>query len=216
MTDLLHGSETRPTEPEAIAPGAVVLRAFALTQQAQLIGAVEEIAAVSPFRHMMTPGGSAMSVAMTNCGIAGWISERRGYRYTTIDPQTERPWPAMPAFFTALAHRAASACGYGEFSPDVCLINRYRPGARMSLHQDQDERDFSQPIVSVSLGLACRFLFGGARRDDKVKRLTLVAGDVVVWGGTARRYFHGVAPLASEVHPLSGAIRFNLTFRKAL
>ena len=216
MTDLLHGIDTRPTEPEAIAPGAVVLRAFALAQQAELIGAIQEIAAVSPFRHMMTPGGSAMSVAMTNCGIAGWISERRGYRYAAIDPPTERPWPVMPAFFTALANRAASACGYAEFSPDVCLINRYQPGARMSLHQDRDERDFTQPIVSVSLGLPCRFLFGSARRDDKALRLALVSGDVVVWGGPARRNFHGVAPLASGSHPLTGDIRFNLTFRKAL
>lgn len=216
MTDLLPDSENRWTEPEPIAAGAVVLRAFTQAQQAQLFGAVEAIAAVSPFRHMMTPGGSAMSVAMTNCGIAGWISDRRGYRYGAIDPQTARPWPAMPENFTALARHAAMASGYADFSPDVCLINRYRPGARMSLHQDRDERDFSQPIVSVSLGLPCRFLFGGARRDDKALRLALVSGDVVVWGGPARRYFHGVAPLASGTHPLTGDIRFNLTFRKAL
>lgn len=216
MTDQLHGSQPRRAGGDSIAEGVVVLRGFAEPQEASLVDAVREIAAASPFRHMITPGGFPMSVAMTNCGIAGWISERRGYRYDSIDPETRRPWPTMPALFSALASRAATAGGFAGFSPDVCLINRYEPGARMSLHQDRDERDFSQPIVSVSLGLTCRFLFGGTRRADKAQRVPLASGDVVVWGGPARLFFHGVAPLAGGTHPLTGGTRFNLTFRKAL
>ena len=216
MTDLRNGNEMRLTGHAAIAEGAMVLRGFADHQEAELIGALQEIAAVSPFRHMMTPSGFPMSVAMTNCGGVGWISERRGYRYDAIDPETRRPWPAMPKMFSTLAKRAAMAGGYDGFAPDACLINRYEAGARMSLHQDRDERDLTQPIVSVSLGLACRFLFGGARRADKAQRIALGSGDVVVWGGPARLAFHGVAPLASGTHPLTGGTRFNLTFRKAL
>lgn len=208
--------ETRQDGTTAIAVGAVILRGFAESQAASLMGAVRKISAISPFRHMVTPGGFPMSVAMTNCGVAGWVTERSGYRYEAMDPETRRPWPAMPEIFAALATRAALAGGYADFLPDVCLINRYEPGARMSLHQDRDERDFSQPIVSVSLGLTCRFLFGGARRADKAQRIPLGSGDVVVWGGPARLAFHGVAPLAAGTHPLTGGTRFNLTFRKAL
>lgn len=216
MSDLLSGLSPPRLPTRQLVEGAVVLRGFAEPQEASLIGAVRDIAAAAPFRHMVTPSGFPMSVAMTNCGSAGWISERRGYRYDAIDPETRRPWPAMPEIFAALARRAAMAGGYADFAPDVCLINRYEPGARMSLHQDRDERDFSQPIISVSLGLPCRFLFGGARRADKAQRIALGSGDVVVWGGPARLAFHGVAPLASGTHPLTGSIRFNLTFRKAL
>ena len=216
MADLLTSLETRQSGRVVLAEGAVVLRGFATAQEEELLDGVLRIAAVSPFRHMVTPGGFPMSVAMTNCGSAGWITERSGYRYDAIDPQTGQPWPAMPEIFTELAERAAHDSGYSGFAPDACLINRYEPGARMSLHQDRNERDFSQPIVSVSLGLACRFLFGGARRADKAQRIPLHSGDVVVWGGPARLTFHGVAPLAAGTHPLTGVTRYNLTFRKAL
>lgn len=216
MADLLTSLETRQSGRVVIAEGAVVLRGFATALERELLDGVLRIAAVSPFRHMVTPGGFPMSVAMTNCGSAGWITERSGYRYDAIDPQTGRPWPAMPESFAALAERAAHDSGHGGFTPDACLVNRYEPGARMSLHQDRNERDFSQPIVSVSLGLACQFLFGGARRADKAQRIPLHSGDVVAWGGPARLTFHGVAPLAAGTHPLTGVTRYNLTFRKAL
>lgn len=212
MADLLSGLE----KAEPIADGAVILRGFAEAEAPRLLEAIERVAARSPFRRMVTPGGFQMSVAMTNCGAAGWVTERSGYRYDGIDPETGRPWPAMPEIFAALAARAAATAGFADFAPDACLLNRYEPGARMSLHQDRDERDFTQPIVSVSLGLPCRFLFGGAKRADKARRIPLESGDVVVWGGPARLVFHGVAPLADGAHPLTGRTRFNLTFRKAL
>lgn len=212
MADLLSGLE----KAEPIADGAVILRGFAEAEAPRLLEAIERVAARSPFRRMVTPGGFQMSVAMTNCGTAGWVTERSGYRYDGIDPETGRPWPAMPEIFAALAARAAATAGFAGFAPDACLLNRYEPGARMSLHQDRDERDFTQPIVSVSLGLPCRFLFGGAKRADKARRIPLESSDVVVWGGPARLAFHGVAPLADGAHPLTGHTRFNLTFRKAL
>jgi alkylated DNA repair protein (DNA oxidative demethylase) len=165
---------------------------------------------------MVTPGGYSMSVAMTNCGAAGWVTDRSGYRYTAEDPSTGRPWPPMPDAFSTLAREAASAAGFLDFTPDACLINRYEPGARMSLHQDRDERDFTAPIVSVSLGLPALFLWGGAKRSERPRRIPLIHGDVVVWGGPARMTFHGVQPLPDGVHPLTGAVRYNLTFRKAL
>jgi alkylated DNA repair protein (DNA oxidative demethylase) len=216
MTDLLSGLETPVHAPELIAKGAMLLRGFAAAEATALLADIGRIAAISPFRHMTTPGGFQMSVAMTNCGKAGWITERSGYRYGGIDPQTRQPWPPMPPAFFAVATRAAATAGFSSFAPDACLINRYEPGARMSLHQDRDEQDFTQPIVSVSLGLPCRFLFGGAQRTDKAKRISLLSGDVVVWGGPARLVFHGVAPLADGTHPLAGRFRFNLTFRQAL
>jgi alkylated DNA repair protein (DNA oxidative demethylase) len=217
MADLLSGLAGRPAGPEPIAAGAMVLRGFAEAQAPLLLDAIERIAAISPFRRMMTPSGFQMSVAMTNCGAAGWVTDRGGYRYDGSDPETGRPWPTMPDVFAALArHAAAAAAGFVRFAPDACLLNRYEPGARMSLHQDRDERDFTQPIVSVSLGLPCRFLFGGPKRADKTQRIPFESGDVVVWGGPARLFFHGVAPLADGAHPLTGRARFNLTFRKAL
>jgi len=179
---------------------------------------VEDVARIAdgaPFRHMVTPGGFRMSVAMTNCGGLGWVTDRKGYRYSPVDPETGRVWPAMPASFLELAQSAAAAAGFAGFSPDACLINRYAPGAKMTLHQDKDERDFSQPLVSVSLGLPAVFLFGGLLRKDKVERVSLAHGDVVVWGGAARLFYHGVMPVKEGVHPLTGAYRFNLTFRRA-
>lgn len=196
--------------------GAAVLRKLALAEAPLLVAAVREIEASAPFRHMVTPGGYRMSVAMTNCGRAGWVTDRRGYRYEPCDPETGRPWPSMPTLFLDLAERAAAATGFAGFVPDACLLNRYEPGTRLSLHQDRNERDFSQPIVSVSLGLPAIFLFGGGERRDRARRIPLESGDVVVWGGPARLYFHGVALLAPGAHALTGAARLNLTLRRAL
>ncbi len=197
-----------------MAEGAVLLRGFAVTVAADLVAAIGAIEAVAPFRRMMTPGGHRMSVAMTNCGRLGWVTDAGGYRYDPCDPDTGRPWPAIPAAFGSLALRAADRAGFAGFRPDACLINRYQPGARMSLHQDRDEQDLAAPIVSVSLGLPAMFQFGGLRRSDKPQRYRLQHGDVAVWGGPARLRFHGVAPLAQGEHALLGAVRLNLTFRK--
>ena len=197
-----------------MAEGAVLLRGFAKSFEAELIEALRDIAAQAPFRHMITPGGHRMSVAMSNCGGLGWVTDRSGYRYDASDPETGKPWPAMPPLFRELARQAAAEAGFDGFSPDACLINRYQSGARMSLHQDKDELDFGAPIVSVSLGLPATFLFGGSRRSDKPRRFRLEHGDVAVWGGPARLRFHGVAPLADGEHALMGRQRINLTFRK--
>jgi alkylated DNA repair protein (DNA oxidative demethylase) len=207
-------SDVRPV-PERIADGAMLLRGFARPFERDLIAALRDIAAQAPFRHMVTPGGHQMSVAMTNCGNAGWITDRSGYRYDAIDPESGKPWPAMPSAFRELAGQAAAEAGFDGFSPDACLINRYQAGARMSLHQDKDERDFENPIVSVSLGLPAIFLFGGLKRADKPRRYRLEHGDIVVWGGPSRLFFHGVAPLANGEHMVLGRQRINLTFRKA-
>jgi DNA oxidative demethylase len=213
--DLLPGTQVPEDAVSQLAAGAVVLRRFA-GDDAALLAAVRQVAAAAPFRQMTTPGGYRMSVAMTNCGRAGWITDRKGYRYAALDPLTERPWPAMPAVFQGLAERAAAAAGFEGFAPDSCLINRYEPATRLSLHQDRNERDFAAPIVSVSLGLPAVFLFGGPRRGDRPRRVPLASGDIVVWGGPARLAFHGVDPLAGGDHKLTGNCRINLTFRKAL
>jgi len=199
-----------------LAEGAVHLRGYALPVEAELLAAVESVAADAPFRNMVTPGGFTMSVAMTNCGAAGWVTDRSGYRYTPDDPVTGKPWPELPAVFAELAANAAAKAGYADFTADACLVNRYEPGAKMSPHQDRNERDFAQPIVSVSLGLPALFLFGGAKRNDRAKRIPLEHGDVVVWGGPSRLFFHGVNTLAEGAHPLLGRRRINLTFRRAL
>jgi DNA oxidative demethylase len=200
----------------AVGEGAVLLRSYAAVLESEIFAAIQSVESVSPFRHMFTPGGYRMSVAMTNCGRVGWITDRSGYRYSSIDPLTEKPWPALPEVLLRFAREAACDAGYQSFHPDVCLINRYEPGAKMSLHQDKDERDFTQPIVSLSLGLPATFLFGGMKRTDPTARIRLVSGDVVVWGGPSRLAFHGVAPLAKGVHPLTGPCRINLTFRRGL
>jgi len=200
---------------EPLAPGAVVLRRFAASIDAVLWQAVQQIEAQAPFRHMETPGGFTMAVAMTNCGALGWVTDRSGYRYDPRDPVSGAPWPPMPAPFRALAVRAAAAAGFARFDPDACLINRYAPRARLSLHRDADERDYAQPIVSVSLGLPATFVFGGLKRADPGRRVPLEHGDVVVWGGPARMRYHGVLALKDGVDPLLGRQRINLTFRKA-
>ena len=200
---------------EPLGPGAMLLRQFAVPEETALLSALEDVIARAPFRHMVTPGGFRMSVAMTNCGPLGWVSDRTGYRYDAIDPARGLPWPPMPDAFLRLASAAAEQAGFSGYTPDACLINRYEPGARLSLHQDKDERDFDQPIASVSLGLPAVFLFGGLNRADKAIRVKLTHGDVVVWGGPARLRYHGVLPLKEGRHPLVGDCRINLTFRKA-
>lgn len=200
---------------EALAPGAMVLRGVAAPHDRALLAAIEAVAAEAPFRRMTTPGGFEMSVAMTNCGTAGWITDRRSYRYTAEDPLSGRPWPAMPALFSTLARDAAARAGYAGFAPDACLVNRYEPGTKLSPHQDRDEADFAHPIVSVSLGAPATFQFGGAKRSDPMKKVVLDHGDVVVWGGPARLAHHGVLTLKSGEHPLTGRRRFNLTLRRA-
>jgi alkylated DNA repair protein (DNA oxidative demethylase) len=201
--------------PQYLAPGAVLLRGFATAESAALAADLRRVLARAPFRHMVTPGGLSMSVAMTNCGPYGWVSERTGYRYDAIDPESGKPWPPMPESFLKLAGEAAAAGGFAGFAPDACLINRYQAGAKLSLHQDKDEHDFGQPIVSVSLGVPATFLFGGAKRADKTRRVPVRHGDVLVWGGPARLNYHGVLPIRAAHHPFAGAHRINLTLRKA-
>jgi len=209
------GLSSAPRRRESLGPGAVLLRGLALPDAGAVLGEIRDVAAESPFRHMITPGGFRMSVAMTSCGDLGWVTDRGGYRYQREDPASRRPWPTMPPRFLHLARSAAAEAGFEDFTPDSCLINRYEPGARMTLHQDKNEQDFRQPIVSVSLGLAAVFVFGGEERTDPQTRFRLEHGDVVVWGGPARLRYHGVLPLNDGVHPLVGGHRLNLTFRKA-
>jgi alkylated DNA repair protein (DNA oxidative demethylase) len=212
--DLLRGISNGEVWEEVIAPGALVLRQYAVNQAAGLLRSVEQITARSPFRHMQTPGGFTMSVRLSSCGQYGWVSDRRGYRYTESDPLTGQPWPEMPESFRELAVHAARRAGYAHFEPDACLINCYQPGTKMALHQDKNERDFSAPIVSVSLGVPANFRFGGTQRSDKPLKIPLAHGDVVVWGGVSRLNFHGVLTLRKACHPLTGDQRINLTFRK--
>jgi alkylated DNA repair protein (DNA oxidative demethylase) len=200
---------------QELSTGAWLLRGFARESATELLRAIEAITAAAPFRHLITPGGFRMSVAMTNCGNFGWVSDRQGYRYETHDPISQKPWPAMPSLFFDLAQSAAASAGYREFEPNVCLINRYEPGARLTLHQDKDEKDYGAPIVSVSLGLPAVFLFGGNARNDHHQRIHLLHGDVVVWGGPARLFYHGVSPLKAGRHDTVGSARLNLTFRRA-
>jgi alkylated DNA repair protein (DNA oxidative demethylase) len=214
MTDLFADITDAQPSREDLAQGAVLLRDFFAAEQPDVIAALRVIVKQAPFRHLITPGGHTMSVAMTNCGRVGWVSDPRGYRYDPIDPDSGQPWPEMPTPFRDLAARAAISAGFDAFVPDACLINRYKPGARLSLHQDKDELDLGAPIVSVSLGLPATFQFGGLSRSDKISRHRLTHGDVVVWGGPARLAYHGVAPLPDGEHPVMGGQRINLTFRK--
>jgi alkylated DNA repair protein (DNA oxidative demethylase) len=200
---------------QPIAPGALLLHGFALAAAPQLLADIAQVITAAPLRHLVTPGGYRMSVAMSNCGPLGWVSDETGYRYSAADPLSGQPWPAMPPSFRALAAEAASQAGFDAFEPDACLINRYEPGARLTLHQDRDERDKRQPIVSISLGLPATFLFGGTKRNDRPRRLPLVHGDVVVWGGPSRLAYHGISPLADGGHLATGRCRFNLTLRRA-
>lgn len=210
MLDLF--ADTPPWQ-EPLAPGATILRRRALDGADGLLQEINQVAARSPFRQMVTPGGYTMSVAMTNCGDVGWTTDMHGYLYAKTDPQTGKPWPAMPYAFLMLAQACAREAGYEDFQPDACLINRYAPGAKLSLHQDKDEKALRAPIVSVSLGLPAVFQFGGLKRNDPLQRVLLEHGDVVVWGGESRLFYHGIQPLKEGHHPSTGSFRFNITFR---
>lgn len=219
IEDLFADDDSLPRQwQEILAPGAVILRGYARDRVGQLLQNIVSLAAVSPFRHLITPGGHRMSVAMTNCGALGWVSDELGYRYAATDPLTGRSWPLMPDSFRRLAEQAAKAAGYPRFSPDACLVNRYTPHARLTLHQDKNEPDLTQPIVSVSLGLPATFLFGGTKREHPCSRFSLIQGDVIVWGGESRLNYHGVLPLKETLPPwpLREAVRYNLTFRRVI
>ena len=197
-----------------IGPGAVLYRGVVVAQADELLKSVKEVVTQSPFRRVVTPMGKPMSVEMTNCGDVGWVSDPSGYRYEQIDPVTGCAWPVMPQRFREVAHVCAFRAGYEGFHPDACLINRYSAGSKMGLHQDRDEMDFSQPIVSVSLGLPITFNFGGYSRTSPTIKIRLQHGDAVVFGGESRLAFHGVGTLRRGEHPLTGNYRFNLTFRR--
>ena len=216
MLDLFGGDNEWEKGPDVSALAPILWRGFALSAEAKILAEIDHVAGAAPFRRMVTPGGYTMSAAMTNCGTVGWVTDRGGYRYDGTDPASGKPWPRMPAIFLDLAATAARKAGFGEFIADACLVNRYEPGAKLSLHQDKDETDFTAPIVSVSLGLPATFLFGGLKRSDAQTKIPLVHGDVVVWGGPARLAYHGVMPLKDGVHPALGRHRISLTFRKAL
>ncbi|ARB30174.1 DNA oxidative demethylase AlkB [Pseudomonas tolaasii] len=205
----------QPEGREQIGEESYVLRAFALPWIDRLLPELRRILAQSPFRQMVTPGGFTMSAALSSCGALGWTTDSTGYRYSALDPRSQRPWPAMPDTLRQLAILAAAEAGFPAFSPDACLINRYVPGAKMSLHQDKNERCYSAPVVSVSLGLPAIFLFGGHERSDKTRKISLFHGDIVVWGGVDRLRFHGVLPIKDGVHSVMGPQRINLTFRTA-
>jgi alkylated DNA repair protein (DNA oxidative demethylase) len=203
-----------PSGTEPLEEGALLLRGFCTKEAPALVAEIARIAEAAPFRHLTVPGGHIMSVAMTNCGRVGWASDRRGYRYDPLDPDRGEAWPPMPPLFIDLAARAAAEAGFANYDPDACLVNRYAAGAKLGLHQDRDEQDQYAPIVSVSLGIPATFLWGGKKRNDPVRRFRLESGDIAVWGGPARFVYHGVAPLKAGDHPLTGAVRLNLTFRK--
>lgn len=213
--DLFADDTPQPPATEQIGPQSFVYRGFALRWVERLLPALDAVLTRAPFRNMVTPGGYTMSVALSSCGTFGWTTDRNGYLYARIDPQTGQSWPEMPAVFLELAQAAAAAAGFEGFVPDACLINRYIPGAKLSLHQDKDERDYQWPVVSVSLGIPAMFLFGGHARSDATQRVPLFHGDVVVWGGEDRLRYHGVMPIKQAEHPQLGEQRINFTFRKA-
>lgn len=214
--DLFSGEALQqPARREQIGEQSCVLRGYALPWLERVLPELRAVLVQSPFRHMVTPGGYTMSAALSSCGALGWTTSPQGYRYSPLDPERQQPWPSMPAVLRELAINAASAAGFDGFAPDACLINRYVPGARMSLHQDKNERDYNAPVVSLSLGLPAVFLFGGHQRSDKTQKISLFHGDVAVWGGVDRLRFHGVLPIKEGAHPRMGPQRINLTFRTA-
>jgi len=204
-----------PAQKLQLADSLFLLKEFALENETNLLNDLQAALNAAPPTRMRTKMGFQISAAMTNCGALGWVSDQRGYRYDAINPATKMPWPAMPKSFLTLAENAANAVGFEHFLPDACLINQYEVGASMGLHQDKNELDFTQPIVSVSLGIAATFLFGGLKRSDKTMKIPLMHGDVVVWGGADRLKFHGILPLKPAHHSTLGACRINLTFRQA-
>ncbi|GGC10653.1 alpha-ketoglutarate-dependent dioxygenase AlkB [Marinobacterium zhoushanense] len=199
----------------AIADSAWLFRGYARAQASEIVEAVRSVLRQAPLRQMQVPGGHWMSVRTSSCGDKGWVSDSRGYRYACEDPLTGRAWPAIPPLLLELAVSGAARAGFAAFEPDACLINCYQPGAKMGLHQDRDEKDLDAPIVSLSFGLPATFMFGGLTRRGSVKRFPLLHGDMLVWGGPSRMVYHGVAPLQAGEHPMLGAWRVNLTFRRA-
>lgn len=198
-----------------IAEGAYWLRGHALPAADLLWAELRKHFATYPPQQMFTPMGYKMSVRSTSMGDAAWVGTKKGYGYASIDTAINQALPPLPSTFLSLANHAATEAGYNDFTPDSCLINCYDIGSKMGLHQDKDERDFNQPIVSVSLGIPATFLFGGAKRSDKPTQIPLTHGDVVVWGGASRLFYHGVQTIKPNKHPLLGELRCNLTFRKA-
>jgi DNA oxidative demethylase len=180
--------------------------------QEALLAAVREAIQEAPlYTPTMPRSGQPLSVRMTNCGALGWVSDAGGYRYQPTHPMSGRPWPAIPE----LALRAWRDLAGDAPPPEACLINVYAPTARMGLHQDRDEKDFSVPVLSLSLGDTCLFRVGGTRRGDPTRSFRLASGDAVVLGGEARLAFHGVdriMPGTSTLLPEGG--RINLTLRR--
>lgn len=205
----------QPARVERISDQAFALRGFALPKAKELLAALDSVLLQAPLRHMQTPGGYTMSARLSSCGALGWTTDRDGYHYSPLDPLSARPWPAMPGVFLALAAAAASSAGFSGFVPDSCLINAYAPGAKMSLHQDKNERCHTAPIVSISLGLPAIFQFGGFERSDPTQRIALFHGDIMVWGGVDRLRYHGVMPIKPGHHSLLGEQRINITLRQA-
>lgn len=205
----------QPARVERISDQAFALRGFALPKAKELLAALNSVLLQAPLRQMQTPGGYTMSARLSSCGALGWTTDRDGYHYSPLDPLSARPWPAMPGVFLALAAAAASSAGFSGFVPDSCLINAYAPGAKMSLHQDKNERCHTAPIVSISLGLPAIFQFGGFERSDPTQRIALFHGDIMVWGGVDRLRYHGVMPIKPGHHSLLGEQRINITLRQA-
>lgn len=214
MQDLFDIADASDAWSEPLGPGTTFFHGLIVDDAPALLAQIGQIQEHAPLRHLVTPGGKKMSVAMTNCGSLGWVSDHAGYRYQAHDPLTGKPWPAMPPLLLSVAQWAAEKAGYPGFLPTACLINCYQTGARMGLHQDRDEGDLTAPIVSISLGLPATFIWGGLQRVGKTRRYLLKHGDVLVWGGPDRLRFHGVAPLKAGNHPLTGDTRINITFRQ--
>ncbi len=211
-----HGFDfNEQASTEVIDNDAIILKGFVRAKANQLVKDAELISQQSPFRTMTTPGGGKMSVAITNCGHCGWLSDEHGYRYQQIDPVTHRSWPEMPQSFLKICAAATKAASFAEFMPDACLLNKYQADAKMGLHNDNDEHDLTAPIVSVSLGLDAVFLFGGKTRQSPTRKYLLSHGDVVVFGGQSRLNFHGISLIKPTY--ISDDLtdhRLNLTFRK--
>ena len=201
-------------EIEELFPGVFLFRSYVNEQD--FMEAVISTTKKIPFRHMITPGGKKINVSGTSMGDCGWYSDRRGYRYERIDPITGNNWPKIPKNISSVVSNAAKKVGFGGFIPDSCFINCYKPGVALTAHIDQDEVDFSQPIVSVSLGVSAIFQIFGEKRNGKVINIPLHSGDLLIFGGTARKFYHGVKKLKDQTHPLTNNLRINLTFRRAL